>query len=254
MSLEEAERHLRDGSDKKALQKLWLSEAQDRLDPVRLERARAAAETVAARTNKRRRRKEALELRELFSSRLRILEQSAAGLAPAAPSLSSPPLTASQVTKIRRISAALFAAAALTVFLPYFAVERVADISTGAPAHTYRYSGVALISGSYKNKDQDAEFYANDGRHLPFMILILAAIGLATVWLRRDKAMAWILLALCIVLFIGGCAATFDLDFFGGGFRKHIEVGFILGVLLLIAATIVRFVLWRIPKEADAVA
>jgi hypothetical protein len=250
-SLEEAERHVRDGEDRKALQKLWSAEAQDRMDPVRLERGREAAETIAAR-GKGRRKKEALELRELFCARVTVLNRAAAATPPSA-TVSSQPLTASQVTNLRRISAALFLAAALTVFLPYFSVERLPDLSTGAPGHTYSYTGVALITGAYKNKHPDATYYANDGQPLPFMVLIFSAIGLATLIVPSDKALAWILLSLFILLLIGGCAATsMALDFFGGGFRKHVGPGFVLGAVLLLVAAIIRFVLWRSSKEANA--
>jgi hypothetical protein len=187
-------------------------------------------------------------LRDLFAARL------TAQISPSAISahVSASELSESQVTTIRYVSAALFVAAALTVFLPYFAIERKADVSTGAPSYTYHYSGITLISGSYKNSHPDAAFYANDGRFLPFMILILSVLGRVTVPARRHRAVAWVLFAFCIVVVIGGCAATSTaLDFFNEGWVRHLDFGFILASLLLIAAAGVRFYLWRAPKASD---
>jgi hypothetical protein len=142
----------------------------------------------------------------------------------------------------------LFAAAALTVFLPYFGVERLPNISTGAPSHTYRFTGLDLLSGSYGADGRDVAFYAADGAWLPYMILTFVFLGLVTTPSRRHRALTWGLGALAIIALIGGCASTSDsFDFFGGGWAKHIEAGFLLAVLFLVAAGAIRFFLWRMP-------
>ena len=108
------------------------------------------------------------------------------------------------------------------------------------------------MSGSYKNSNADAATFAEEGAFLPFMVLIWAFIGLATVRSRRHRAVAWVLLALSIVLLIGGCGATWNLALFGSAWNKHLDIGFILAGFCLIAATILRFVVWRMTKEKKA--
>ena len=128
-ALEEAEQQLAEGNDRKALKALWIVEAEERVDRDRLERARRVADALAARSEGRR-QKDARILRDLFAGR------ASAQIAPSPipPRVPASRLSAGNVRAIRYISAALFVAAALTVFLPYFAVEREADIFTGATA------------------------------------------------------------------------------------------------------------------------
>jgi hypothetical protein len=155
------------------------------VDRDRFERARWVADALAARSEGRR-QKDARILRDLFAGR------ASAQIAPSSfsPGVPASKLSAGNVRAIRHISAALFVAAALTVFLPYFAVERAANISTGAPAHTYHYSGVRLMSGSYRNSNADAATFAEEGSFLP-LVLIWAFIGLAMVRSRRHRTVAW---------------------------------------------------------------
>jgi hypothetical protein len=49
-ALEKAERQLAEGNDKKALEALWIVEAEERVDRDRLERARNVADALAARS------------------------------------------------------------------------------------------------------------------------------------------------------------------------------------------------------------
>jgi hypothetical protein len=246
-ALEEAERQLAEGNDKWAFKALWTVEAEEFGDRDRLERARRVADALAARSEGRR-QKDARILRDVFAGRVTALIDPS----PISPRVPASELSAGNVRAIRYISAALFVAAALTVFLPYFAVEREADIFTGATAHTYHYSGVRLMSGSYKNSNANAATFAEDGSFLPFLVLIWAFIGLATVRSRHHAQVAGVLLALSIVLLIGGCGATWELHLFGSAWNKHLEVGFILAAFCLIAATILRFVVWRMTKENGA--
>jgi hypothetical protein len=46
--------------------------------------------------------------------------------------------------------------------------------------------------------------------------------------------------------------ATWDLQLFGSAWNKRLDIGFILAAFYLIAATILRFVVWRMAKENGA--
>jgi hypothetical protein len=168
-------------------------------------------------------------------------------------------LTARQARTLLVISAVLFVGACLTVFLPYFVVEKRPDVFTGEGGATYSYTGTELITGSYKRPpsppgvydvQEDAANHADKGRGNPFLVMSLAFVGLVTLRLRRHGLVALILAVASIIVLMAGCSSVFELELLGPGpLDDHLAIGFWLGVLFVAVAIPLRFVLWRLAPE-----
>lgn len=151
--------------------------------------------------------------------------------------------------RLKLLAGALFVLAGLTLFLTYYRLEYPpsdpwVDLT---PSSIESFTGVQLMTGSYHSKSpHDAE----DGSWDAYLVAFVALLGLATLPLRRNLAVAIALFIALLITLMGGCASTLDLDLvLGGGPDPKLGYGFGLGVLLLAGATAVRVYLWLSERQ-----
>jgi hypothetical protein len=146
-----------------------------------------------------------------------------------------------QANRLLLASVVLLVAAGLTEFLPYYSVEYGQS--------RYQYTGAQLLAGSYDDEPSWVPPNASDGRVDAVLVLLASVLGLATLWPPRRRVLAWLLGVATVIVAIGGCASTFEIDVLLGGVEEHVEFGFFLGLAALAAGSVVRVVLWRLPLE-----
>jgi hypothetical protein len=245
--LENAERHIAERKNKKALRELWMAAADHRRDPTMRTRIVALATEIAEGATGR----TAGDAKLLAKT---LEESSPAQAAPAGiPAPQPAALTRRGDLRLRAAAGVLFVAAGLTVFLPYFSVNKY-------EGRTYHYTGVRLMTGSYpttsppaaSSEEAEAGRQADDGGGDPFFVVFAAAVGLLTLRVRRNRAVAVWLIAIAVIVLLLGSLSTTQLDaLFGTPWDEHLRYGFWLGFLAIAGATVIRIILWLVPI-ADA--
>jgi hypothetical protein len=252
--LDKAQELFAAGDVKKALSELWYAEAEGRYS---LDEQKAILELARAIRMKAegRRRADAIALANTASANISRLTAPPVGPSTDAARAPKSRLSGRQANALAWICTVLLVAAGLTVFLPYFEVE-----PTDGTGPTYQFTGTELMSGSYKRTEVtgvyeesvDAAMRAEDAAANPFFVVGAAFLGLVTLGLRGYGAGTLALALGSIVVLIGGCASTFDLEILGPGpLQEHLGYGFTLGILFIVGAALIQAVLWRRGPRAS---